>query len=181
MEIWKPVKGYENCYEVSDAGRIRSLDRTIVFKDGRKRKFYGQILNTQSTNNSGYITVGLHDTGSAKTVLLHRVVAEAFIDNPNGYEEVNHIDQNKFNNSASNLEWCTHKENVNHGDEIERGAIKQRKSFRQLDMDGNLIRVWNGFKKMQRETGFERKSVYECCIGKRESYKGYRWEYVEVV
>lgn len=90
MEIWKPVKGYENFYEVSDTGRIRSLDRTIVFKDGRK-------------------------------------------------------------------------------------------SFRQLDMDGNLIRVWNGFKKMQRETGFERKSVYECCIGKRESYKGYRWEYAEVV
>lgn len=95
--------------------------------------------------------------------------------------EVNHIDENKFNNKASNLEWCTHKENVNHGNEIERGARKQRRSFCQLDMDGNLIRIWHGFKKMQRETGFQRKSVYECCVGKRESYKGYKWEYLEAV
>ena len=181
MEIWKPVIGYENYYEVSNKGRIRSLDRVTLFKDGKTRKFCGKIISLRAMNNSGYLTVGLHDTGKQKTFLVHRIVAEAFIENPNGYKEINHIDQNKLNNDVSNLEWCTHKENVNHGDEIERGAIKQRRCFRQLDMDGNLIKVWNGFKKMQRETGFERKSVYECCIGKRESYKGYRWEYAEVV
>lgn len=108
---------------------------------------------------------------------MHRIVAEAFIENSNGYTEVNHIDQNKFNNDVSNLEWCTHKENVNHGDEIERGAIKQRRKFRQLDLNGNLIKIWNGFKQMQRETGFQRKSVYDCCTGKRDSYKGFKWEY----
>lgn len=177
MEIWKPVKGYEKYYAVSNKGRIRSLDRVILFKDGKTRKFRGQILTLRTTNNSGYITVGLHDAGKQKTLLVHRIVAEAFIENSNGYTEVNHIDQNKFNNEVSNLEWCTHKENVNHGDEIERGAIKQRRKFRQLDLDGNLIKIWNGFKKMQRETGFQRKSVYDCCTGKRDSYKGFKWEY----
>ena len=61
MEIWKPVKGYENHYEVSNKGRIRSLDRVILFKDGKTRKFCGKILALRTTNNSGYITVGLHD------------------------------------------------------------------------------------------------------------------------
>lgn len=177
MEIWKPVKGYEDFYEVSSQGRIRSLDRVTHFKDGRKRKFHGKILEINTVNNSGYLTVGLHDNGKQKTFLVHRIVAEAFVDNPLSLDEVNHIDQNKCNNRADNLEWCTHEENVNHGDEIERGAIKQRRKFRQLDLNGNLIKIWNGFKQMQRETGFQRKSVYDCCIGKRDSYKGFKWEY----
>lgn len=181
MEIWRPVKGYEGLYEVSNKGRIRSLDRIAIFKDGRSRKYYGKVLEIKTVNNSGYLTVGLHNNGKQKTLLVHRVVAEAFIDNPNRYPEVNHIDQDKLNNRIENLEWCTHIKNVNHGDEIERGAAKQRRNFRQLDMDGNLIRVWSGFKKMERETGFQRKSVYDCCIGKRDSYKGFRWEYEEAV
>lgn len=181
MENWKPVKGYEIFYEVSDKGRIRSLDRVTVFKDGRTRKFFGKILEIKTTNRSGYLTIGLHDNGSQKTVLVHRLVAEAFVDNPQSYNEVNHIDQDKLNNSAENLEWCTHKENVNHGDEIERGAIKQRRNFKQLDLNGNLIKIWSGFKEMQRETGFQRKSVYDCCVGKRDSYKGFRWEYEEAI
>lgn len=177
MEVWKPIKGYENYYEVSNNGKIRSLDRITVFKDGRKRKFFGKILVLQATNNSGYVTVGLHDSGKTKTFLLHRLVAESFVDNPYDLKEVNHIDQDKFNNAASNLEWCTHKENVNHGDEIERGAQKQRMSFCQLDMDGKLVKVWHGFKKIEREAGFSRKAIRDCCIGKRDSYRGYKWEY----
>lgn len=69
MEIWKPVKGYENHYEVSNKGRIRSLDRVILFKDGKTRKFCGKILALRTTNNSGYITVGLHDAGKQKRFL----------------------------------------------------------------------------------------------------------------
>lgn len=181
MEIWKPVKGYEELYEVSNQGRVRSLDRVIVFKDSRKRKFYGKILKTKTVNNSGYQTIALHDSGKSKTFLVHRIVAETFLDNPLFLGEVNHIDQNKLNNKADNLEWCTHKENMNHGDEIERGARKQRRKFRQLDLDGNLIKVWHGFKQMERETGLQRKSVYDCCVGKRESYMGFKWEYEEAV
>ena len=181
MEVWKPVRGYEKYYEVSNLGRIKSTDRLTVFKDGRKRTFYGKVLTIRTVNNSGYLTVGLHDSGKTRTFLVHRIVAEAFIDNPDGMVEVNHIDQNKLNNSAANLEGCTHRENVNHGDEIERGAKKQRRAFKQLDRDGNLIKVWQGFKQMQRETGYQRASVYRCCIGQRESYQGYKWEYAEVV
>ena len=92
MEVWKSVKGYEGYYEVSNEGRIRSLDRITVFKDGRKRKFYGKILENNAVNNSGYATIGLHDCGKQKTLLVHRIVAEAFVDNPHMYGEVNHID-----------------------------------------------------------------------------------------
>lgn len=178
-EIWKPITGYEKYYHVSNFGRIKSLDRITVFKDGRKRKFIGKILTLRVKNNSGYLTVGLHEDGKSTTYLVHRVVATTFIDNQRGLDEVNHIDQNKNNNYATNLEWCTHIDNVNHGDEIERGAKKQRRMFRQLDLNGKVICIWNGFKKMQRETGYQRKSVYECCIGKRDSYMGYKWEYIE--
>ena len=167
-------------YQISNCGNVRSLDRITSNQNGSKINRAGKP-KAKTIDNLGYYHVRLSKDSKTNTFRIHRLVAEAFIENPNGYKEINHIDQNKLNNDVSNLEWCTHKENVNHGDEIERGAIKQRKSFRQLDMDGNLIKVWNGFKKMQRETGFERKSVYECCIGKRESYKGYRWEYAEVV
>ena len=181
MEEWKPVKNYEQYYEVSSLGRIRSLDRKTIFKDGRVRQFYGKVLIINTVNNSGYLTVSLHDRGKSKTFLVHRIVAEAFVENPNQYTEVNHIDQNKKNNRVENLEWCTNKENVNHGNEIERGAKKQRRNFVQLDMDGNLVKVWSGFKKMQRETGVQRKSVYECCVGKRDSYMGYKWKYAEAI
>jgi hypothetical protein len=112
-KIWKPVKGYENYYEVSNDGEIRNIVRLIVCSNRsycRKQKELRQYVNRR-----GYKTVKLYD-GNAKGVMftVHRIVALTFLENLNNYKEVNHIDYDKFNNSVENLEWCTRSHNVRH-------------------------------------------------------------------
>lgn len=97
-EIWKPVVGYEGLYEVSDKGRIKSLH------------YYGgdrQVVMSQSKRPDGYMELGLSKAGKCTHYLVHRLVADAFIENPDNLEMVNHKDENKENNSVENLEWCT--------------------------------------------------------------------------
>lgn len=113
-EHWKDIFGYENCYQVSDLGRFRSIDREIVYSTGRIQKLKGQLLSP-SKQRTGYYTVGLYDQNhKGKTLSAHRVVASHFVPNPNNLPEVNHIDGDKSNNSAINLEWVTAKTNNQH-------------------------------------------------------------------
>ena len=105
-EIWKDVKGYEGIYRISNLGRIKSLKRFNVPQD--------RLLNQVSLNNKGYHTVMLSANGSPKRFLIHRLIAISFIPNPNNKPYINHIDGNPLNNSISNLEWCTQKENMVH-------------------------------------------------------------------
>ena len=178
-EVWKDVVGFEGIYQISNNGKLRSLDRIVVAKAGWVKREKGMDIKTNTIQNSGYVKVDLHKNGKAYGKLLHRLVAEAFIENPRNYPQINHKDQNKLNNSADNLEWCTQMYNNHYGDCMERGAETQRRKFYQKDLDGNVVKIWSGFKKMQRETGYQRKTVYLCCIGKRDSYMGYKWEYAD--
>lgn len=114
-ETWKDIKGYEGRYQVSDKGRVKSLAHVTIRKNGRKLPLKERILKP-STNHKGYLLVVLYDySGKAKTIKVHRLVCEAFHKNPDNKPCVNHIDENKANNKASNLEWCTVKENCNYG------------------------------------------------------------------
>lgn len=106
-EIWKPVLGYEDRYEVSNLGNVASLK----FARGSNRR----ILK-QSTNTWGYSQVTLSKDKKKKNVVIHRLVAEAFIENPQNLPQVNHIDENKHNNRADNLEWCDSHYNINYGE-----------------------------------------------------------------
>ena len=114
--MWKPIKGYEGLYEVSDSGEIRSCPRYIKtgIRNVNKRLIKGRILR-QNTKRTGYKTVDLCKDGKAITTQVHRVVAEAFCPNPKKLHFVNHIDSNRTNNKASNLEWVTSSENRMHG------------------------------------------------------------------
>ncbi len=100
-EIWKDVVGYEGLYKVSNKGRLYSIKR--------KRKMNPTI------SKNGYKRVKLYINGKFKTVFVHRIVAKAFLNNPENYPVVNHLDENKLNNNVENLQWCTQKQNVNHG------------------------------------------------------------------
>lgn len=111
-ETWKPVLGYEGSYEVSNLGRVRSLDRTRVFRDGRTRQYPGVML-AGYVGTHGYAAVNLA-SGSTRTVVVHRLVATAFVPHTEGKDWVNHIDGDKLNNRADNLEWCSPKENTAH-------------------------------------------------------------------
>ena len=108
-EIWKDIKGYEGIYQVSNFGRIKSSYTKRILKGGK--------------NKAGYLLVGLYKQGVLSRKSIHRLVAEAFIPNPDNKPEVNHIDENKTNNMVSNLEWMTAKENINHGTRNERSNI----------------------------------------------------------
>ena len=113
-EVWKDILGYEGVYQVSNHGRIRSLDRYV----GR-RFFPGKIFSL-NPNRYGYVRVDLRYRGKSKSSAVHRLVAEAFLDNPNGLPQINHKDENKSNNHVDNLEWCTAEYNINYGHRTEK-------------------------------------------------------------
>ena len=113
-EEWRPVCGFEGLYEVSNLGRIKSLSRIIRANTCGKRIIPERILSN-CINGSGYCTVVLCKNGKHTTFLVHRLVAEAFIPNPNNYPQVNHKDENPSNNCVENLEWCDQKYNSNYG------------------------------------------------------------------
>lgn len=114
MEIWRNVNGYEGLYEVSNLGRVRSLDRIVFRKDGRETTFYGKIMSSRSTTTSKYIYVDLCKDGIRKHYTVHSLVARAFIGDYKRPYEVNHIDGDITNNSVDNLEIVTHLENIQH-------------------------------------------------------------------
>ncbi len=114
IEVWKSINGYDGLYEVSNYGRVRSLDHYDCL--GRLQR--GRVLKPQRDGKGLYLHIGLWKDGKSKPRNIHRLVAEAFIPNPNNLPEVNHKDENKLNNSVSNLEWCDHKYNNNYGSKV---------------------------------------------------------------
>ena len=110
---WVKIKGYEEFYEISPSGEIRSKDRTVTDKIGRTRSWKGKVLNPDVAPN-GYYRVSFSINRKRKQFYVHRLIAEYFIPNPDNLPQVNHIDGNKLNNSLDNLEWVTVQDNVIH-------------------------------------------------------------------
>ena len=130
-EIWKPINGYEGIYEVSNLGRVRSLGH-FVGNQYIERRFQNRIRIIKASNRkANYKGVMIYKDGKRKSFLVHRLVAEAFIPNPNNFPEVNHKDEDKSNNCANNLEWCDRQYNNSYG------TIKIRLSERNRNNCGN--------------------------------------------
>ena len=125
QEVWRPIKGYEGLYEVSNLGRIKSLPRKQVILNGKERTYYdrGEFIFNTNGQESRYLIVTLHKNGTRRSLQIHRLVAQAFLPNPNNLPCVNHKDENTFNNAASNLEWCTHAYNLNYSLNRRRNSI----------------------------------------------------------
>jgi len=178
-EIWRDIKGYEYLYQVSNLGRVKSVSRKV----SRGNSFYTvkeKILN-YGVDRLGYTRVVLSNKCNCRTFLVHRLVAEAFIPNPNNLPYINHKDENPSNNCIDNLEWCTQKYNVNYGTTQQRHSITNGKSINQYDLQGNFINNWQSASHASRALGINRSNIWRCCNGytKKMNYKGYKWEYAE--
>ena len=141
-EVWKDINGFEGYYQISNYGRIRSLDRLIIRSDGNPLPLKGRILK-QNLKKSGRLQIMLTKNSVYKVYQVHRLVAEHFIPNPNNWPEVNHKDENPLNNHVDNLEWCTPSYNVNYGTRIKRQAEKLYKKVIQYDLNMNFVKEYN--------------------------------------
>lgn len=167
-EIWKDVRGFEGLYKISSAGRVWSVPR----KDGLGRNVGGKLLKAR-TNNRGYWVVRLYQNGIERGFYLHRLVAIAFIDNPKGLKEINHMDENKRNNKVSNLEWCTRQYNNTYGSM----TIKKQKKVKQYSLNRRFIAEHESISKAHKTTGASVTHIGAVCRGERKSCGGYKWEY----
>ena len=168
MEQWKTINGYEN-YEVSTAGNVRN-------------KRTGRIL--KPAKNRGYLQVGLYnENGKHKTFYIHRLVAIAFIPNPDNLPEVNHINENKEDNSVDNLEWISHKNNMSHGTRGERQGKAFKKTLKEKKINYKKVycveldQEFDSITEAQEATGAW--NINRCCQGKQETAGGYHWKYVK--
>ena len=183
-EIWKDIEGYEGSYQVSNLGRVRSLDRVCIMKNGLKRLQKGRIM-AFCIGHDGYYLVKLCSKSSKVGYRVHRLVAQAFIANPNNYPYINHKDENKHNNSVDNLEWCTPKYNTNYGMTPQRISATHKnhpglsKPVDQFTMDGKFIKSYPSSKEAQRQTGIYAVNIAMCCRGKYSQSGGYLWRYKE--
>ena len=170
-EIWRTVviKGeiYDN-YKISNLGRLINLNYRRTGKAKLMEPF---------DNGHGYLQVHLSKNKITKTFLVHRLVSEIFIPNPNNLTEINHIDEDKTNNRVDNLEWKSHKGNCNHGTRNKRMAKTKSKKVLQFTLDGVFVREWESTRECGRN-GFDNSSVCQCCNGKKPHYKGFKWCYV---
>lgn len=180
-EIWKPIEGFEG-YEVSSLGRVRSLDREKVSNNGNTRIYKGRLLS-QRVSNNGYKMVMLSNAGKSKNCTVHRLVAKAFISNPQNLPQVNHINEfDKTDNRVENLEWMSAKDNCNYGTRNQRQVEKRlnnpqrSKQVHQYTLDGNLIKIWLSSRECDRN-GFNQAAVSRCCLGKQKQHKGFKWKY----
>jgi hypothetical protein len=179
-EIWKSVSGYEGRYEVSSNGKVKSVER---YKNdrGRNIKVEEKLLCQQKTRD-GYLQVYLSKNGVTKGLRVHRLVALAFIPNPNKKQEVNHINEIKTDNRVCNLEWVTRVENANWGTKQKRFSEKMR-NYKKYSKPVIGISMIDGseisFPSAQeaKRQGFNQGNVNSCCRGERKSHKGYYWKF----
>lgn len=160
-EIWKPVAGFEGYYKVSNLGRIMSIRTGLIRK---------LVPNRQN----GYLVVVLHGDNFKKTLTVHRIVAMAFCEKPNGCDFVNHKNEDKHDNRADNLEWCTKQYNNTYNGKIDKCC----KAVVQMDEDYNPIRVWKSLHEAGRELGIAFKNISTVCRGLRPRAGGYRWKFI---
>ena len=160
VETFVKIDGFEK-YEVSNLGKVRNIKSGIMLKPW--------------ITKDGYLRHCLYKHNKRKNLLLHRIIATAFIDNPDEKPQVNHIDENKLNNDLSNLEWCTARENLIHGTRTKRAAEKCFKKVIQLDLNDNVLNEFESIKQAEQETGALARNISSCCNGKRKSAGGYKW------
>lgn len=176
-EVWKDIPGFEGRYQISNLGNIKSIN----WRNTNKER-----LMVPQDNGHGYKWIGLRDGSPIKKQFyIHRLVAQAFIPNPNNLPQVNHKDGNTKNNCVDNLEWCTANYNLSYGDRHEKEIKTQQlthpncKEVLQYSLDGVLIKKHHSQSSAGRELGIHSSGISSCCKGKLIQSGGFKWRYAE--
>lgn len=164
MEIWKVIEDYPN-YMVSNMGRVKNYTTNKVLKPHKIENGYQQVF--------------LYKNIKRKMFLLHRLIAQTFIPNPNNLPQVNHKNEDKSDNRVENLEWCSCSYNNSYGTAPKRRKEKLSKSVLQFTKDGEFIKKWDCITDIKNNLGIERSNIYSCCIGKYKTTGGYKWGYAD--
>lgn len=165
VEIWKDCKGYEGRYQISSLGRIWSISAK-------------KCLSTR-ISNKGYETVRLYTPdGKCHTESVHRLLALAFIPNPNNLPQVNHKNELKTDNRLENLEWCDAKYNMNYGSRTERASVSKGKPIAQYDLSDNLITTFSSIKEASEQTGVGRQNIEKVLHNRGNTAGHYKWRFL---
>jgi len=181
IEEWRNIQGYDG-YQVSNLGRVRSLDRWVKGKNDTMRFIKGSILKLELTHR-GYLQVSLYKNGKQKRMLIHRLVAMAFIPNTDNLSEINHKDENPLNNCVNNLEWCTHDYNLHYGTHYEKVAAANtnnpKTSKAVVALDPKTLEIVFEFPSMEeaKRYGFNNTHIGQCCKNIRKTHKGFEWRF----
>jgi hypothetical protein len=188
MEEWRDIEGYEGLYQVSNEGRVKSLARVILRSNGRQQHVNEKILK-YGKDNGGYYQVCIQKDGSKQSCKVHKLVANAFIPNPNGYNVVHHKDHNRQNNFVENLEWIDeYKHRSMHYNEIKEYITEVckkvltcrtdlSKKVEQIDPETmQILRIWGSTRECGRN-GYDQSHVASCCRGETKIHKGFIWRY----
>ena len=165
MEEWKDIQGYEGLYQISNYGRVKSLN----YKRSNKEK-----IMDGGTNKNGYRNIILSKNKKKETFYIHKLVAQHFISNPDNLSEINHIDENKSNNNVDNLEWCTHKYNSNYGTRNTRMSKSKGKKIRCITTN----EIFESSVEASEIYNIDQSSIIKCCRGKQKTAGKLFWEYV---
>lgn len=166
IEEWRDIKGYEGKYQVSNTGKVRSLNY----------KNTGEVrLLKQNLTRNGYLQISLSKSGKSFFYSVHRLVAEAFIPNSLNLEQVNHKDECKTNNVVENLEWCSCQYNLNYGTHNERMRKTQGKAILQFTKDGEFVKEWESMRCAKRELGII--NITQALKGRYKTAGGFVWKY----
>ena len=169
-EQWKDIPNYEGLYQISNLGRVKS------FRHSTKHRWEDEYIIKPSIANNGYYQVTLYNNTVRHKFLVHRLVAQAFIPNPNEYPQVNHKDENRLNNSADNLEWCTAEYNNAYGTARLRQIDTVSIPVEQLTYDGKVIAIYRSTRIASELLGIKRGTL-KSAIDKHSQFKGYYWRY----
>ena len=179
-EVWRDVFD-GSAYQISNYGRLKSLKRLV--KRGNTNVRWKERIMRPCKTKKGYLANRIQLNGRGKTITVHSLVWNAFMGKPTRGYEVNHIDENKFNNTLENLNILTHKDNVNWGTHNERMAKTlsetntQAKKIAQYK-DGVLVAIYKSISECERITGIDHRAISACCVGRRRAHKGFNWKHL---